>query len=242
VLFTSYYLRIDDLPTALKSMTPYLARRPILGGTFSHWSPVARALWVGRSDARLLPGQVELTDDVSLAGRSWADWTDADFFDLCHQLNVTTVVATWEDFHARTFLDAAPHFEPFYADTVFVLYRVLGLTSNLIEARGAKATLLRATPHAIDVQVADAMEGAILRIKMTDYPLWRAEANGEELSHHAGSLGLMNIILPAGTYDLSLRYRTDLVGRLGTWITLSAAVAGIVALALSCLRKSRASS
>jgi hypothetical protein len=237
VLFTSYYLHLGELPTSLKAATPYFAGRSIVGGTFSHWSPVARALWVGHTDVELLPGQVELTDDVSLAGRPWAEWTDPDFFDLCRHLGVTTVVATWDDVQARTFLDAAPHFQSFYSDDLFVLYRLLETTSNLAQAEGATVRLHRATPTALDFGVSEATCGSSLQIKITDYPLWQVQADGETLPHRADVLGLMTVSLLPGTYDLSLRYLPGPAERIGAWISLGAAVAWLVALALGPFRR-----
>jgi hypothetical protein len=237
ILFTSYYLHLGDVPTSLKAATPYFTGRPILGGTFSHWSPVARALWVGDPRAALLPGQVEFTDDVSLASRPWSEWTDADFLDLCRGLNATTVVATWDDVNARTFLDGASHFQPYHADGLFVLYRVLDPGPGPVEGEGAQVTLLRADSGALDVRVSGASEGASLRIKITDYPLWRAEADGETLPHQADALGLMRLSLPPGTYDLSLRYRPGPAEHAGNWTSLGAVALWLVALALGFRRR-----
>jgi hypothetical protein len=228
LLYTSHYLRLDDVPTALKATTPYFTGRPIVGGTFSHWSPVARSLWVGRVDVDLLPGQVELTDDVTLAGRPWSSWTDEAFFDFCHSLNVTTVVATWADANARAFLDAAPHFRSFYSDELFVLYRVLDPAPALVEADGAAVTLLRAAPEALDVAVDGAVPGAVMHVKITDYPLWRVEAGGRVLPHYAGGLGLMEVPLPAGSYKVTLRYVPAAAERIGAAISLVALVGVIV--------------
>jgi hypothetical protein len=223
VLFTSNYLHLGDLPTALKSATPYFTGRPIIGGTFSHWSPVARVLWQGSPDVDLLPGQVELTDDVSLAGRSWAEWTDADFFELCRGLNVTTVVTTWDDVNARTFLDLASHFRSFYSDDLFVLYRVLDPAPALVEAEGAGVALLDEAPTALDLRVAEATAGASLGVKMTDFPLWQVQAGPQMLAHNADDLGLMSLSLPRGTYDVSLRYLPGPAEQVGAWISLGAA-------------------
>ena len=223
VLFTSHYLYLGDLPTALKSATPYFTGRPIIGGTFSHWSPVARVLWQGSPDVDLLPGQVELTDDVSLAGRSWAEWTDADFFELCRRLNVTTVVTTWDDVNARTFLDSASHFQSFYSDDLFVLYRVLDPAPALVEAEGAEVALLDKAPTALDLHVAEATAGASLQVKITDYPLWQVQAGQQTLAHYADALGLMSLSLPPGTYDVTLRYLPGPAERAGAWISLGAA-------------------
>ena len=228
LLYTSHYLHLDGVPTALKATTPYFTGRPIIGGTFSHWSPVARSLWVGRVDIDLLPGQVELTDDVTLAGRPWSSWTDQAFFDFCHSLNVTTVVATWADANARAFLDAAPHFQSFYSDDLFVLYRVLDPSPALVEADGAAVTLLRAAPEALDVAVDGAVPGAVMYVKITDYPLWHVEAGGRALPHHAGGLGLMEVPLPAGSYKVTLRYVPAAAERIGGAISL-VALLGVIA-------------
>jgi hypothetical protein len=233
VLFTSAYLHLDDLPTALKAATPYFTGRTILGGTFSHWSPVARVLWIGTPVVQLLPGQVELNDDVALAGRSWDEWTDAGFHELCSRLNATTVATTWDDVNARTFLDAAPHFQSFYSDDLFVLYRVLNPAPTLVEAEGASVTLYRATPTELDLRVTDAIAGALLHVKITDYPLWRVQTAGQELVHDADALGLMRVLLPSGTYDVTLRYQPGAAERVGAWISLGAAVALLAILIFS---------
>ncbi|MGQ9600438.1 MAG: hypothetical protein ACUVWZ_13580 [Anaerolineae bacterium] len=233
VLFTSSYLTLGETPTALKSLTPYFVGRAIVGGTFSHWSPVARALWVGDKNADLLPGRVELTDDVSLAGRLWTEWTDSEFFELCHRLYVTTVVTTWDDVNARTFLDRAPHFQSDYSNNQFVLYRVLDPAPALVEARGAAVTLLRDEATALDLAVSEARNGAILHVRITDYPLWQARIGEQRLSHQADELGLMQIALPPGSYTLSLRYRPGLAEQAGATLSLASALVGWVGWILS---------
>ena len=239
VLFTSYSLQVGETPTSLKAATPYFIGRTTVGGTFSHWSPVARFLWVGRPDADLLPERVELTDDVSLAGRDWAEWTDAEFFDLCHRLYVTTVVTTWSDWNARTFLDTAPHFRSDYSNDLFVVYRVLDSEPGLVEADLAAATLLEEGASALRMRVSGAGAGAILHVSITDYPLWEVTAGDVVLPHHADDLGLMAVPLPAGTYDVDLRYRPGTSERVGAWISLAAAALWVALLGCS-LRRSRA--
>ncbi len=224
VLFTSYYLKLGDMPTALKAATPYFVGRPTVGGTFSHWSPVARYLWVGEKGATLLPGRVELTDDVSLAGRPWPEWTDSDLFDLCHRLYVTTVVTTWDDLNARTFLDRAPHFQSDYSNDRFVIYRVLDPAPALVEAEGAMVAPLRIETAALELAVRDAEPGAVLHIRITDYPLWQVWAGKQRLSHQADELGLMQIALPPGSYTLTLRYRPGLAEQAGAALSLASAL------------------
>jgi hypothetical protein len=177
----------------------------------------------------LLPGQVELSDDLSLGGRPWPDWTDAEFLDLCRDLNVTTVVATWDDANARTFLDAAPHFVSYYNDKVFVLYRVLDVEPALVEVEGpGTVALLRAEPAALEVRVEGAAAGSVLRIKITDYPLWQVRRGDETLAHRPDERGLMTVSLPPGSYDLALSYRPGTVERLGSGLSLAAAGLGLL--------------
>jgi hypothetical protein len=239
VLFTSHYLHLGEVPTALKAATPYFTGREIVGGTFSHWSPVARLLWVGNTDVDLLPGQVELIDDVSLAGRVWADWTDADLYDLCRRLDVTTVVATWDDITARTFLDGAPHFQSFYSDGLFVLYRVLDYQSVVAEAQGAAVIVERITPTSLDLSVVGALATAGLSVKITDYPLWRVQAGERRLLHQADEMGLMDLSLPPGSYDLALRYAAGPAERIGAWVTAGAVALWLLILALTFVGKIR---
>lgn len=242
VLFASHYLSLGEVPTSLKAATPYFSGRAIVGGTFSHWSPLARVLWVGHTDVVLLPGQVELIDDVSLGGRPWSAWTDAEFLDFCHDLYVTTVVATWDDAQARAFLDAAPHFVSHFSDEVFVLYRVLDPSPSLVEVEGrGTATLLRAEATALEVRVEGAAEDSLLRVRITDYPLWQVQIEDQVLEHHADELGLMAVSLPPGSYDLELSYRPGTAEWLGTGLSLTAAgvwLAAAAALAwpTTCLR------
>jgi len=238
VLFASYSLQLGETPTSLKAATPYFTGRTTVGGTFSHWSPVARFLWVGRPDAGLLPERVELTDDVSLAGRAWAEWTDAEFFDLCHRLYVTTVVTTWSDWNARTFLDAAPHFRSDYSNDLFVVYRVLDPEPGLVEADAAAATLLGEGASALHVRVSGAGAGAILHVRITNYPLWEVTAGDVVLPHHADELGLMAVPLPAGNYDVDLRYRLGTAERVGAWISLAATALWVALLGYSLRRSS----
>jgi len=224
ILFSSYYLHLGEVPTALKSATPFFTGRNIIGGTFSHWSPVARVLWTGSTDAQLLPGQVELTDDISLAGRAWIDWTDGEMYKLCQQLNVTTVATTWDDINARTFLDAAPHFQSFYSNDLFVLYRVLDPEPGLIAADGATTAVIHAGPTALDLHVTGATTNASLQIGITDYPLWRVQAGDQKIPHHADGLGLMSVPIPPGSYDLTLRYLPGPAEWVGTLLSLAATV------------------
>ncbi len=237
ILFTSYYTYLywpdgSRTPTAIKAMTPFFTGREIVGGTFSHWSPVARLLWVGDPWAAVLPERVEREDGQSFLGRPWAELNADELYALVRALNVTTVVADADDFQARQFLDAAPTFHPYWNNGFFYLYRVLPPASAWVEGHNATVRLLERTPHRWRVQVERAADGAWLRAKMTAYPLWEARLGSRRVPLEPDEYALARVSLPAGTDGtLTLTYRPGLAERAGQLITafcalLLAAAAG----------------
>lgn len=234
VLFTSYYLQVawDDgrtTPTAIKAMTPYFTGREIVGGTFSHWSPVARLLWVGDPWARLLPERVELEDDRSLFGIPWDQMTDAALLEAAQALAVTTIVADADDVNARAMLDAAPHFRRFWDNGHFYLYHVEGDAGSWIAVRNAAASLTARSPRQWRVAVAQAQPGATLTVKMAPYPLWRAEAAGRPLTIRTDRYAVQWVELPVGgPYTVTFTYREgwpEWAGLIGTVLGLGATAA-----------------
>lgn len=212
VLYTSYYYVARwpngaSSPTAIKSMTPMLTGREIIGGTFSHWSPGARLLWVGDPWARLLPAQVEAEDDQRIFGVPWKELTDAQLLALTQALNITTVVADADDVNAKGMLDFAPSFERAWDNGAFTTYRPRGATSQWVDAQGATVQLVSRGARRWEIRVDAATEGATLRAKQAVYPLWRARADGQPLSITADENGLQRIALPAGgPYTVTLTY------------------------------------
>ena len=233
VLFTSYYLRVtwpdgQTTPTAIKAMTSYLTGREIVGGTFSHWSPGARLLWVGDPWASLLPAQVELEDDQRMLGIPWGQMSDATLLAAVRALNVTTIVADMDDTNARAMLDSAPHFQRFWENGHFVLYHVAGTAPAWVEADGAEVSLVERDARRWVVQVHRADAGASLTAKMAFYPLWRADARGERLQITPNQYGMQQIELPAGgPYTVTLAYREswpEWAGLIATAVSLAVVV------------------
>lgn len=111
VFFVSNYLHLTEedgatIPTTVHSITPYLIGREIVGGTFSHWSPIARWLWVGEPHAKRLPAQVESTNGRQIFGKAWAELSHDEIALNLHRLNVTTIVVEASDQRAIHFFDA----------------------------------------------------------------------------------------------------------------------------------------
>ncbi len=239
VLFTSYYLQVtwpdgQTTPTAIKAMTPYLTGREIVGGTFSHWSPGARLLWVGDPWASLLPGQVELEDDQRMLGIPWGELSDATLLAAVRALNVTTIVANMDDTNARAMLNSAPHFQRFWENGHFVLYHVLDTAPAWVEADGAEVHLVERDARRWVIQVDRAGAGASLTAKMAFYPLWRADAGSQRLPITPNPYGMQQIELPAGgPYTVTLAYREGWP----EWAGLIATVGALSAAAFLWLRR-----
>ena len=239
VLFTSYYLRVtwpdgQTTPTAIKAMTPYLTGREIVGGTFSHWSPGARLMWVGDPWASLLPAQVELEDDQRMLGIPWGEMSDTTLLAAVQALNVTTIVADMDDTNARAMLDSAPHFQRFWENGHFVLYHVLDTAPAWVDAEGAEVSLDERDARRWVVRVDQADAGASLKAKMAFYPLWRADSGGERLKITPNQYGMQQIELPAGgPYTVTLTYREGWP----EWAGLIATVGALTAAAFLWFRR-----
>jgi hypothetical protein len=220
VLFTSYYWHLGDVPTSLKAATPIFSGRPTIGGTFSHWTPVARYLWMGDVSVSVLQGRAEDLDDRELAGMNWDEMTDDFLFDLCRRFNVTLVAASRDDGQARAFLDDAPHFSPAWVDDNFFLYNVRSYSPTWAEAEGANVEVVDFQRTDITLRVTDARPDATVRVKVAEYPLWRARAEGQSLPITQDNLGLMQITPPAGDSLIEMRYRSGPAERLGSALSL----------------------
>jgi hypothetical protein len=217
VLFVSHYQHVTwpdgrRIPTTITSMTPYLAGREIVGGTFSHWSPVARWLWVGDPWARILPERVELEDNRRIFGIPWEHLDDAELAARLRALHVTVVVAGPADDKARLLFDQSAYFSRAWSNEAFTLYHLTGAPGDWIETQGAMARLVERSPRRWVVAVEQAAPGARMALKLTHYPLWRAAANGRPLLTRTNALGLQEVDLPAGAgYHLELSYREGLI-------------------------------
>jgi hypothetical protein len=224
VLFTSYYWHLGEVPSSIKAATPVFSGREIVGGTFSHWTPVARYLWTGDINTPTLWGRVEEQDDRALAGMAWDEMTDEFLYNLCRRMNVTLVVATRDDVRARAFLDAASHFSLAWSDSNFFLYNVEGYQPTWADAYGAEVKVTRYQRNAIDLRVADALPAAVLHVKVAEYPLWRATVGGRPLQVTRDDIGLVQLVPPVGNSLITLRYQPGLPERLGLGITLLSVV------------------
>lgn len=226
IFFVPYYLFLTDdegivTPTTLNSMTPYLIGREIIGGTFSHWSPVARWLWVGNPNADLLPAQVESGDEQEVFGQPWQEISEEELTANLRSLNVTTVVAGIDDQAALARLESSSYFTLYWRNDYFSIYHLTNTDREWIEAEGATTHLIERAPLRWVVEVEESAGNATLLLKMAHYPLWRARVDGQTVPITASPDGLQEVQLPAGgPYTLEVIYQEGLPEWVGLIITL----------------------
>lgn len=235
VLFTSYKTHLtarggEPLPTTLPSLTPLFAERQMMGGTFSAWSPIAALMSSGTLNPPALWGLSEDQDDHALFGIPLEKLSDEKLFEYCARFNITTIVASVNDFRTRTFLDASLHFQSYFNNDFFFVYRVNGYTSAWFDTRNATIDLLAMRDDRIEMRVRAARADAQVTVKVAAYPLWRAHTDtGQPLPITRDSMGLMQIALPPGeNYALTLHYEPGAAEHTGNVISLaSVALFGI---------------
>lgn len=230
VLFTSSTTRLqaqggEFQPTTLAALSPQYTGREIIGGTFTHWSPIAAALWIGESHPPVLRGLVEENDGVRLFGVEWEQMQDRKLLEWCRRLDITTIVATADDFTARTMLDASPLFQSYYNNGLYFVYRVKDNTDRRAEAADANVRLSQSDPFEMRIQVRDAKPGAVVNVKTFYYPRWQIEP---ALPLRGDRWGLMRIEVPnGGDTELTLRYGNGAVEWVGNSVSAAALLAYI---------------
>jgi hypothetical protein len=183
--------------THVTALTPVLAGRTILGGTFTHPSPIAALVYRGDTRREPITQLAEQLDGESLFGRR-LDRLDAATFDrYARTFDVTTVVAL-EDDAGRL---------PFVADHPG--YRRIAVPPFLVfvaERPPARTT----AGHAQTIEVS-AAPGTWVSARLAYYPLWRAERDGRALATRRGGLGDLEIQADGRSGVVRLVYGPGLV-------------------------------
>jgi hypothetical protein len=194
----------------------------MMGGTFSHWSPIGALMWTGKLDPPALWGLPEDQDDRALFGVLLEKLADAQVYDYCRRFNITTIVTGVNDFHTRTFLDASPRFQSYYNNGYFFVYRVKEYENAWIDAQNADVDLLSFADDEITMRVRAARTDANVTVKVYAYPLWRARTDaGQSLAITRDGLALMQIALPPGeNYTVTLRYEEGVAEQVGLLLSI----------------------
>ncbi|HWP73956.1 MAG TPA: hypothetical protein VNU03_05555, partial [Methylomirabilota bacterium] len=215
ILFVRSGVSLDWRPewwrphTHLTALTPIRTGRAIVGGTFTHPSPVAGLIYTGSAANRPLTLLAEQLDGRTLFGVP-LEALGAETFDrLAARLGISTVVAMDEDAGVAPFLVSNP-----------ALRRTSRIGSfNVFVFRDSREDLTSIGPQRWQVPVSpDASGWAGLAIAFS--PLWVARAGGTRIPTRRDALGLLEVMPPAGTTVVELEHRAGAAEWAGVAVSL----------------------
>jgi hypothetical protein len=230
ILFVRSAVSLDWRPewwrahTHITALTPLRAGRAIVGGTFTHPSPVAGLLYTGSAANRPLTLLAEEQDGRTLFGRPLADLDAGTFDERAGRLGISTVVAQDEDVGVAAFLDGnrelrrAARIGPF---DVFVF-------------RNPRDEPTPIGPQRWRVAAPPAADGWS-QIAIAYSPLWVARADGARIPSRRDALGLLEVSPPAGSAVVELEHRPGAA----EWTGVVVSALSVVALGLAALRRAR---
>jgi hypothetical protein len=211
--------------THVTALTPVLGGRDILGGTFTHGSPVAALVYRGDPGPAPITRLAEQLDGESLFGRPLETLDTATFDGYASRFGVSAVVALEDDAARLPFLAENPR----YRRVTTPPFLIFIATEPPVLAR-------RLADGSREVQVGPDGRGWI-PTSVAYYPLWRAEHDGRALATRRGRFGDLEIEAPAGITRVRLVYGPGLVELVGSLVSALA----LIALALDAWRAKRRS-
>jgi hypothetical protein len=185
--------------THITALTPALADREILGGTFTHGAPIAALVY--RGDAR--PGPItklaEQLDGESMLGRPLETLDAATLEAFTTRFRVAAVVALEEDAPRVAFLSDNPRYR-----------RIVVPPFLLFVATQPPSPMRRLADGTREVSVGPTA-GAWASTGIAYYPLWRAERDGRPLPTRRGTDGDLEVKVDAGAGAVRLAYRAGII-------------------------------
>ncbi|HEU4438281.1 MAG TPA: hypothetical protein VFT36_03485, partial [Methylomirabilota bacterium] len=196
--------------THITALTPIRTGRGIVGGTFTHPSPVAGLFYTGSAANRSLTRLAEELDGESLLGRPLDSLDPARFDGLLGRLGVSTVVA----------LDQDARRSPFLLDNQAVVHRTrIGpfIVFDLASVPGG--------PRAVGFQrwrvgVTSPATGGWAGLPIAYSPLWIARAGGAIVPVRRDHLGLVEVAIPTGATEVELEHRAGAAEWAGAGLSL----------------------
>ena len=179
--------------THVTALAPILSGRDIVGGTFTHGSPVAAFIYRGDAGPAPLTRLAEQLDGRSLFGRALDSLDAADFAGPAERLRIAAVVTLEDDAGSVRFLDdaryhqrAVPPFLVFIAREAPPSVRALG---------GGRWTA--------DLDGMSPWRSAGVAYS----PLWRVEHAGRAVAARRGPVGDLEVNAPPSARSVDLTYR-----------------------------------
>jgi hypothetical protein len=198
-------------------LTPLLAGREIVNGTFTHPGPLAARFYTGRATppARL-DRLVERLDGTSLLGQPW-ERLDAETFDaFARRLRIATVVVPKGDLPRARFLGTA------YASK----QDVAGFT--VLERRDRPWPRLERITHRRYRVLVSPAGGVWIPTGIPAYPLWQAKSSHGVLPTRADAWGLLELRVPLDVFEAELVYAEGPLEYLSLALSLGAGLGWLV--------------
>jgi hypothetical protein len=232
VLFLRSAVPLDWRPewwrphTHLTALTPLRTGRAIIGGTFTHPSPVAGLVYTGSAAPRPLTMLAEQRDGRSLFGKPLEGLSPEAFERFARSLGIGLVIALEEDIGRIGFLTDNPKVKSLSRIGSFRLFALADAAAE---------------PEPIGTQrwriSLPAFSPGWLSLPMAYSPLWLARGDGAPLAIRRDELGLLAVALIAPVSSVELEHRAGVAEWAGGAVSLGAALA---LLALWWRRASRA--
>jgi hypothetical protein len=196
--------------THITALTPIRTGRGILGGTFTHPSPVAGLLYAGSAANRPLTRLAEQLDGESLFGRPLDSLDAATFNRWIVRLGVSSVIALEQDAGRALFLSENPA----------VVHRAR--IGSFIVFSFAPAPI---GPEPIGSQrwrvpVGSEPIGGWAPLSIAYSPLWVARAGGVAVPVRRDELGLVQVAAPPGTARVEMEHRPGAAEWLGAGLSV----------------------
>ena len=204
--------------THATALTPAASQRDIVHGTFTHPSPIAALVYrgdAGRGPVRQLAEQL---DGQSLFGEPLDAIDVTRFSARAERLGIVAVVALDDDVARLAWVPER---------TVF--RRRIALAPFVIFARETAVPLPTAGEGGTWRMTLTGEVGTWLPVRVTYYPLWRAETAGERLERRRAADGLLEVRLTQPQQTVTLHYAAGVPELAGTALSLAAVVACVAA-------------
>jgi hypothetical protein len=201
VLFLTSSLKLDREPawyaphSHVPSLTPILAGREIVNGTFTHPSPVAARFYSGQATppARIVT-LTERLDGQRLLGEPWERLSSASFDRFARRLRVGTVVVPAGDAARARFL--APDYAPAGEAAGYALFERRDRPWPRVERITSRRYRVLVSPTG----------GVWIPTGIAAYPLWQVKSAAGRLAMRADDWGLLEFRIPVDLFEAELVY------------------------------------
>lgn len=219
VLFLRSAVPLDWRPewwrphTHLTALTPLRAGRAIVGGTFTHPSPVAGLVYTGSAAPRPLTMLAEQRDGRGLFGRSLEGLSPETFEQLARSLGIGLIVALEQDVGKIEFLTNNPQVKSLPRIGSFRLFALADPVPEPVPI-GAQRWRISVT----------AVSSGWASLPVAYSPLWLASGDGTPLVVRRDERGLLEVAVKAPVSAVELEHRAGTAEWAGGALSLGAAI------------------